>query len=384
MGLPGTRVRLVVAGLTAALVLHGVVAGHPTARAASESTLAARAADEARRLSAVSGDLATAQRSLDRLDADLSARRSHLAAVQSDLAHARARLTRLRLRADLGRGYLARVLVARYESDPPDIVTVILHAKGFADLIEQVDNAERVARSDANAVAVIRRAHAAVAVEARKLDGLQRREQQQLVDVVAREEAATAIRSRLARRQIAVEQAHAHTVGALRALRARRRAVLARQAASRRAANAALAPAAGAILTGGGFTFPMPANAAAPPSNWSPDQGVDISAPGHTPLLAVGDGTIVGHGISGFGNDAPILKLDDGRVIYYGHAGPGNAVPVGTHVRAGQVISEVGDGIVGISTGPHLEIGFCDVTGNPVGPQTAGTMMALLRAAYGA
>jgi murein DD-endopeptidase MepM/ murein hydrolase activator NlpD len=127
----------------------------------------------------------------------------------------------------------------------------------------------------------------------------------------------------------------------------------------------------------------MPAGAAVSPASWTPDQGVDIAAPGHTPLLAVGSGTIVGHGISGFGPSAPILHLDDGRTVYYGHAGPGNMVPIGTHVGAGQVISEVGAGIVGISSGPHLEIGFCDGSGNPIGPQTAGTMMALLRAAYG-
>jgi murein DD-endopeptidase MepM/ murein hydrolase activator NlpD len=127
----------------------------------------------------------------------------------------------------------------------------------------------------------------------------------------------------------------------------------------------------------------MPRGSASPPSTWSPDQGVDISAPGHTLLLAVSSGTIVGHGIGGFGNWAPILHLDDGRYVYYGHAGPGNAVGIGAHVGAGQVIGEVGAGIVGISTGPHLEIGFCDGSGTPLGPQTAPTMLALLQAAYG-
>jgi hypothetical protein len=65
-----------------------------------------------------------------------------------------------------------------------------------------------------------------------------------------------------------------------------------------------------------------------------------------------------------------------------GDAGPGNAVPIGTHVRAGQVISEVGAGIVGISTGPHLEIGFSDAAGTPAGG-TAGMMMSLLQGSYG-
>ena len=59
------------------------------------------------------------------------------------------------------------------------------------------------------------------------------------------------------------------------------------------------------VASSGGFTFPLPKSAAAPPSAWSPDQGVDISAPGNTPEYAVCSGTIVLHGIGGFGSWAP-------------------------------------------------------------------------------
>ncbi len=106
------------------------------------------------------------------------------------------------------------------------------------------------------------------------------------------------------------------------------------------------------------------------------DQGVDYSAPGGTPLYAMGDGVIIGAGISGFGPNAPILKITSGPLkgleIYYGHSGP-NTVRVGQHVRAGQQISSVGYGIVGISTGPHLEVGFY-----PPGPNGAGARMLSL------
>lgn len=123
------------------------------------------------------------------------------------------------------------------------------------------------------------------------------------------------------------------------------------------------------------FFFPL-GKGAAPRSQWTLDQGVDIAAPAHTPLLAVGDGTIVRHGITGFGDWAPVLKLADGSgYVYYGHAGPGNLIKDGTKVKGGQVIGEVGAGRVGISTGPHLEIGFADVRGNPVGPKTAKEMV---------
>ena len=112
------------------------------------------------------------------------------------------------------------------------------------------------------------------------------------------------------------------------------------------------------------------------------------SAPGDTPELAVCSGTIVLHGIGGFGPSAPVLHCDSPIAgygyVYYGHAGPADQLPIGTHVGAGQVMSSIGPGIVGISTGPHLEIGFCDASGSPIGAQTAGTMMSLLQAAYAA
>lgn len=121
--------------------------------------------------------------------------------------------------------------------------------------------------------------------------------------------------------------------------------------------------------------------------SWSQDQGVDInggtSAIANQPLLAIGSGTVVKHGISGFGPDAPVLKLDtpiDGYdYVYYGHAGPGT-LPIGTHVNAGDIIGKVGAGIVGISSGPHLEIGFADVRGVPV-PGSSSTMLSLLKGA---
>ena len=94
------------------------------------------------------------------------------------------------------------------------------------------------------------------------------------------------------------------------------------------------------------------------------------------------------HGIGGFGPSAPVLHCDSPLAghdyVYYGHAGPGDWTPIGTHVGQGQVISQVGYGIVGISSGPHLEIGFADSSGSPIGPSSAPAMMSLLRSAYGA
>ncbi|HEY3700708.1 MAG TPA: peptidoglycan-binding protein [Acidimicrobiales bacterium] len=127
---------------------------------------------------------------------------------------------------------------------------------------------------------------------------------------------------------------------------------------------------AGGVVGPGGAALPLPRQYL---KNGSVDQGVDYSAPGGTPLYAMGSGTIIQEGIGGFGPDAPVLQITSGplagRTVYYGHSGP-DLVPVGAHVVQGQQISAVGYGIVGISTGPHLEIGFL-----PLGRIGAGQPM---------
>jgi hypothetical protein len=119
--------------------------------------------------------------------------------------------------------------------------------------------------------------------------------------------------------------------------------------------------------TGSGqlVSLPLPANEMLPGS-WSYDAGIDIPAPAGTPEYAVGPGVIVKEGLAGFGPNAPVLNVTGGplagKSFYYGHAGP-DTVPVGTQVQAGQQISEVGAGIIGISTGPHIEFGLYPAAG---------------------
>jgi murein DD-endopeptidase MepM/ murein hydrolase activator NlpD len=291
-------------------------------------------------------------------------------------------------------------------------VTVVLESRGFQDLLERIAFQQRISKANVMITQDVKAARRAVTAQAIRLGALEVRQQNLTEQVlqqrnrvdqdkvalvqeqlaVARSRDAKAGRLASARDHVANLRSQLHRLIAIQQAQAAAAARAAQQAAAQSSPSLAASSSPGVsiapsqVSSAGGFTFPLPKGSVVPPGSWSPDDGVDMAAPGNTPEFAVCSGTIVLHGIGGFGPWAPVLHCDSSLAgysyVYYGHAGPADQLAVGTHVSAGQVMSSIGPGIVGISTGPHLEIGFCDASGTPIGPSSAGAMMSLLRAAY--
>jgi murein DD-endopeptidase MepM/ murein hydrolase activator NlpD len=81
--------------------------------------------------------------------------------------------------------------------------------------------------------------------------------------------------------------------------------------------------------------------------------GTDLAAPLGTPIMAIGDGTVIAAGpASGFGNWV-VIDHHNGYVSIYGHMRI-LTVTRGQQVSAGQLIAYVGS--EGVSTGAHLHI----------------------------
>jgi peptidoglycan hydrolase-like protein with peptidoglycan-binding domain len=187
--------------------------------------------------------------------------------------------------------------------------------------------------------------------------------------------------------QAAVQQfQHDHHLSPATGVVGRRTAVAVQSAVKHAAKSGVLRSTGGATTTTtASLVFPLkPLSRVLGPSTWSLDQGIDIPTAGaacgsQVIELAMTSGTIVQEGIDGFGPYAPVLKVDGGpyagRYIYYGHAKPA-LVRVGAHVTAGQPIAEVGCGDVGISSGPHIEIGISTPGGPPCCPSYQETSPA--------
>ena len=361
------------------------------------------------RVSSLNASIGDLERQIASAQADLDAKRIELLKLRSQLSGARTRLTRLEEFETRAEGVLSSQLISSYETDRPDIVSVVLESTGFNDLLERLAFAQRIRNQDVQIVGQVRAARRAVAAQATRLGMLQMRQQSLTAQLLRERNSLDRSRLDLVSQQIAAIRVRNAKAGQLAAARGQvsglQRQLAKIQAAQAAVQAAAQAPAASGqnassgssgsgssssastqTSSSGGFTFPLPKADVSPPSTWSLDDGVDMSAPGGTPEYAVCSGTIVLHGIGGFGPSAPVLHCDsplDGfDYVYYGHAGPGNWTPIGAHVGAGQVISEIGYGIVGISTGPHVEMGFADSSGSPIGPSSAPQMLALLQAAY--
>lgn len=140
------------------------------------------------RLSALETSLATERRLLSHLRSQLKAARSRLASLVAQLAH--------------DRRVLIAQLVAAYESPPPSIVTVVLDAHGFGDLIERVDDLKAIGQQNATATNQVIETRAAVARETKRLAVLTSSHQRETTAVLVQRDEVARLHLALVNRQL--------------------------------------------------------------------------------------------------------------------------------------------------------------------------------------
>lgn len=102
-----------------------------------------------------------------------------------------------------------------------------------------------------------------------------------------------------------------------------------------------------------------------------PHTGVDYAAPKGTPVVSIGDGTVISRGWGGGGGNTVKIRHNSVYTTAYLHlSGYGQGIKTGARVRQGQVIGYVGS--TGMSTGPHLDFRVWK-NGSPINPLTVSS-----------
>lgn len=247
-----------------------------TANQAAQQHLSARVGSLRSEIGTLSGQISLVQSRETQVATSLELDRTRLLQAQAILRRERTRATVLRRDLARAREILATQLVSRYEQPQPNLVSVVLNAHGFDQLLEQVDYLSRAERQQQSAIAVASIARAqteavtvrivrmaagdremadATAVQARALQGMNRllRSRQTILSDLrsAQQTALAAAQSRGVRLRAAIASVQSQQAAAERA------AAAAQEAATPRAAGATGSSASTGLAIGsGGWAIP--------------------------------------------------------------------------------------------------------------------------------
>lgn len=330
------------------------------------------------------GSLEAAVASLRRQEAAVHARlvakQAELDAAIAELEKAKAHLAMLRRHLRAALQTLREQLVTIYESGTPDVLTVLLSAKGFDDLVARAEYLKRIQGSQETIVGRVRELRNETKRTVLRLAAVKKR-------IEAARDAIAAEQQRLAAARASVQSRQAELVAA----RARREQALAKVRSSEQELEGDVSAIQAKIqeqLAAAADTTPLPAGPLGAPSAagliWPVDgpvvspfgwrfggtemhPGLDIAVPTGTPIRAAAAGTVVftepESASGGYGNFT-CIDHGGGLQTCYAHQ-ESFAVSAGQQVSQGQIIGYTD--CTGYCFGPHLHF-ETRVNGTPVDP----------------
>jgi murein DD-endopeptidase MepM/ murein hydrolase activator NlpD len=327
------------------------------------------------RITGLQGSIRGLQQRENRIQVTLTQKRNELAQIQDRLQVARDRLVRLKQKLGVAKAQLAARLVDDWKSDEPDMVTVVLEAHGFDDLLTRADFLERIAKQDRQVVGVVKVLKQQATDQANELASLQSKAQAAANAILAQRNAVAASKAKLVNTRVQLQSA-----------RNQRKAVLAKVRTSRHKAqedlNSLLAEqgkiesqlrngvsGGGPIKQGSGrFIWPVNGPITSPFCErraWEAcHPGIDIGVPSGTPIHAADAGRVSIAGPTGGYGNYTCIQHTASLATCYGHQSR-IMVSVGQSVSQGQVIGL--SGCTGLCFGPHLHFEV-RVNGSVVNP----------------
>src|SRR6266540_1575881 len=335
-------------------------------------SLEGRVGDVSSKLEALQADLALRKRRLDKLN--------QLYAIQTT------RFRYLKREYELALQRLDERLVAIYKQDEPSTADVILTARNFEDILDQLDYLGAIANQDKHVAGAVSAAKHQVRLARARTAVTRRGVQNEARLIQARVQQQAILRGQLLASQKHLANARAGKSHALVVTRAQASseieeskalaaasASLAQRIRAAEAANAGGASGSGGSSSSpppasgsGGFIWPVNGPITSPfGHSWGGfHPGIDIGVPYGTPIHAAAAGRVIYCGWeSGYGN-LVVIDHGGGFATAYGHQSS-IAVSCGQDVAQGQVIGYIG--CTGFCTGPHLHFEI-RVNGVPVDP----------------
>ena len=323
------------------------------------------------RIAGLQGQIGGLESRLARVQRNLDVKRAELFDVRDKLEAARDELEQLRAKLAEAEGALETRLAELYKEDRPDLLTVVLEADGFSDLLERTEFLDRVSDQDAQVIDRVRVLKAQAKRRADELATLERRAQEAADAIQAQRDDIASARDQLARsrERLAGERAgqraarakvrrtRIHLEKNLRGLERDQAEV--QQRLSGIPAGPATRGSGGLVIpTNGTFTSPFG-------MRWGRlHAGVDIAAPTGTAIRAAASGRVAIAGMTGGYGNYTCIQHGGSLSTCYAHQSR-IGVSVGQSVSSGQVIGAVGN--TGNSTGAHLHFETRQ-GGSPVDP----------------
>jgi peptidoglycan DL-endopeptidase CwlO len=300
--------------------------------------------------------------------------RARLAAKQAELDRAVAELDGAKRRLAIMRAHLKRALaslrdrlVAIYETGTPDLLSVIVGANGYGDLVDQAEYLDRIHGMDEAIVNRVRELRDQVRRTVERLRTAKERIEAARDAIAAEEQALAGARTALQRRQAALVAARADRVDALHQIRRHEEeldgsvAKIQAEIAARLAGYGSAPLPAGPIRGGsGGLIWPVdgPVVSGFGPrtinGSYEYHPGIDIAVPSGTPIRAAAAGTVIftepESSSGGYGNYT-CIDHGGGLSTCYAHQ-ESFAVSAGQHVAQGQIIGY--SDCTGYCFGPHV------------------------------
>ena len=297
----------------------------------------------------------------------LDAKQAELDRAMAQLNVARARLVKMRSHLQRALAALRDRLVAIYETGTPDVLSVIVGANGYDDLIDRTEYLSRIRGNDEAIVGRVRELRDQVRRTVDRLRGAKDQIEAARDSIAAEEQALASARDAVQQRQSSLVAARGDRVAALKKIRRHEEeldgsvAKIQAKIAAQLAGYGSVPLAAGPIRGGSGsLIWPVdgPVVSGFGPrtinGSYEYHPGIDIAVPSGTPIRAAAAGTVIftepESSSGGYGNYT-CIDHGGGLSTCYAHQET-FAVSAGQQVSQGQIIGY--SDCTGYCFGPHL------------------------------